>query len=80
MKEATEMLPAEEIPMIIKGPTKTRTTAPGRTRVTVSITDDHIAQLTKMAKEESVVFPRATNEFLSILIEKNFTALTGESK
>lgn len=64
----------------IKSASKTRTITPGRTRVTVSLTDEHHRKIEEYAKKDSVVFPRAVNEMLSILIEKNFAVLTGEPK
>lgn len=55
---------------------KKRPSKPGRVRVMVSITDANAATLEKMAAEDSPVFPRPLNEYLSILIDRNFAAIT----
>jgi hypothetical protein len=54
---------------------RTRKQAPGRTRCTVSLTDEHYKKLEEVAKKESTVFPRPVNELLSILIEKHISTL-----
>lgn len=54
---------------------RTRTVAPGRHRLMVSVTDALHEKLVAMAKKESEVFPRPANEQLSILIEKKIDRL-----
>ena len=67
MAEKREVVETE-----IKGASKTRPSKPGTTRVMVSLKDEHYAKLEQLAEAESPVFPRAINEYLSILIAKRF--------
>jgi hypothetical protein len=55
---------------VAEKPPRTRTVAPGRHRLMVSVTDALYDKLISQAKRESEVFPRPANEQLSILIEK----------
>lgn len=52
-----------------------RPAKPGMVRVVVSITKERYDRLEAMAKEESPVFPRPVNEYLSILIDRKFEAM-----
>ena len=56
----------------VKKSTRTRPAKPGMVRVVVSLTQEHHDYLEAQAKQESPVFPRAVNEYLSINLAKGF--------
>lgn len=58
---------------------KKRIIKPGHRRIMVSITEENAATLEMMASDESPVYPRPLNEYLSILIDRHFEQITTQS-